>query len=94
MRLRSMELDVLIPNEPGVLKFAEALCEIDKVEAVKIRVIEVDDRTKTVLMTIAGDALSFEAISEAIEEAGGSVHSIDEVSAVTSQTESPRAAGG
>ena len=53
-----------------------------------MHVLEVDERTKTVEMTIEGDALSFEGIKKVIEEIGGSVHSIDRVSAGSKIVES------
>ncbi|MEA2086058.1 MAG: DUF211 domain-containing protein [Chloroflexota bacterium] len=40
-----------------------------------------DEKTKTVEVTIEGKSLSFKAIKKVIEELGGSVHSIDMVSA-------------
>jgi len=44
-------------------------------------VLEVDEKTKIVEVTIEGEALWFEDIKQVIEELGGSVHSIDQVSA-------------
>ncbi|MBD3368967.1 hypothetical protein GF402_01230, partial [Candidatus Fermentibacteria bacterium] len=43
--------------------------------------LEVDEKTKTVEMTIEGRDLSLDAIRSVIEELGGSVHSVDRVSA-------------
>ena len=76
-------LDILIPNDPSVLTYAERICALQEVDAVSLRVMEVDDRTKTLALTIDGDALSFEAVEQAIGDVGGSIHSIDEVSAVS-----------
>ena len=83
MEIRRLIIDVLVPQEPSVLEYAQRISDVDGVEAVTIRVAEIDERTKTVEMTIEGQALSFEAIEEVIEGLGGSVHSIDKVSAGT-----------
>jgi len=79
MQLRRLLVDVLIPHEPDIFVFAEGLCKLDKVDGVTIHVAEVDDKTKTVEITIEGEDLSFDAISQTIEDIGGSIHSIDEV---------------
>ncbi|MFO8100653.1 MAG: DUF211 domain-containing protein [Dehalococcoidia bacterium] len=84
MRLNKLVIDVLIPHKPELLTYAEKLCEIDSVETVKIHVDEVDDRTKTVELTIEGRNLSLEGISATIEGLGGSIHSIDEITASSS----------
>ena len=81
MQIRRLVVDVLIPYEPNVLSYAENIGDIEGVEGVTIRVLEVDEKTRTLEMTIEGEALSFEAISKAIEDLGGAIHSVDEVSA-------------
>ena len=78
MAIRKLVIDVLIPHEPGEIAFAEKISEMDGI-SVNIRVIEVDEKTKTTEMTIEGAGLSFEDIKKAIEEMGGSVHSVDQV---------------
>lgn len=81
MQIKRLVVDVLIPREPGVLTYAEKISELEKTDGLTIRVMEIDEKTKTVEMTIEGADLSFDAIKGVIEELGGSVHSIDEVSA-------------
>ncbi|MFW6125675.1 MAG: DUF211 domain-containing protein [Chloroflexota bacterium] len=81
MQIRRLVVDVLIPYEPNVLAYAESIGDVEGVAGVTIRVTEVDEKTRTLEMTIEGESLSFEAITKAIEELGGAVHSIDEVSA-------------
>lgn len=81
MPVRRLVIDVLIPHEPSEITYAEKISELEKTEGVTIHVLEVDERTKTIEMTIEGEDLSFEAIKKVIEELGGSVHSIDWVSA-------------
>jgi len=82
--INRLVIDVLIPHDPDVLEYAKKLAELDGVEELTVRVVEIDDRTKTLEMSISGRDLSFEEVSKAIEEIGGSIHSIDEVSARSS----------
>ncbi|MCD6567554.1 MAG: DUF211 domain-containing protein [Dehalococcoidia bacterium] len=81
MQIRRLVLDVLIPQEPPVVAFAERISDMNNVDGVTIRVSEIDERTKSVEMAIEGENLSIEDISKEIEDLGGSVHSIDRVSA-------------
>lgn len=81
MQIKRLVLDVLIPQEPPVIAFAERISDLDNVDGVTIRVSEIDERTKSVEMAIEGEGLSIEDISREIEDLGGSVHSIDRVSA-------------
>jgi len=81
MTIRRLVIDVLIPHEPSEIVYAERLSELNGTEGATVHVLEVDEKTKTVEITIEGEALSFEDIKEIIEELGGSVHSVDRVSA-------------
>ena len=81
MTVRRLVIDVLIPHEPGEIVYAERISELEGTEGVTVHVMEVDEKTKTVEMTIEGEALSFEDIKKVIEELGGAVHSVDRVSA-------------
>lgn len=81
MRIRRLVLDALIPHVPDVLEYASELSGLDNVDGLTIRVAEIDERTRTVEITIEGEALSFDAIRNVIEGLGGAIHSVDEVSA-------------
>ena len=81
MTVKRLVIDVLIPHEPNEIVYAERVSELDGIEGVGLNVLEVDEKTKTVEMTIEGDDLSFEDIKKTINDLGGSVHSIDRVSA-------------
>lgn len=88
MAIRRLVIDVLIPHEPSEINYAEKLSELDGVEGVTVHVLEVDAKTKTVEITIEGGALSFEDIKDVINRLGGSIHSVDRVSAGTSIVDS------
>jgi len=81
MTVRRLVIDVLIPHDPSEIAYAERISELDGIEGITVHVMEVDEKTKTVEMTIEGESLPFEDIKKVIEGLGGSVHSIDRVSA-------------
>ena len=72
-------LDILKPHEPTIPSFAKFLSELSGVDGVNVTLMEIDKETENVKVTIQGNDLSFEEIGEAIEQYGGSIHSIDEV---------------
>jgi hypothetical protein len=81
MPIRRLVIDVLMPLEPSIIPYATKISELKGTDGVNIHVLEIDEKTRTVEMTIEGEDLSFETIKEIIEEAGGSVHSIDRIAA-------------
>jgi hypothetical protein len=72
-------LDILKPHEPNIPYFAKYLSEIDGVDGVNVTLMEIDKETENVKVTMQGNDLNFEQISEAIKQYGGSIHSVDEV---------------
>jgi hypothetical protein len=80
--VQRLVLDILKPHQPNALEFANAIAALGDGYKVDIQVVEVDDKTETLLVAIEGDGLDFERISSAINESGASLHSIDEVSVV------------
>lgn len=81
MVIKRMVIDVLLPHQPDILTYAEKIGELEGTAGVSVNVLEQDDKTRTVEMTIEGESLPFEQIKQVIEDLGGSVHSIDQVSA-------------
>lgn len=80
--VQRLVLDVLKPHQPNVLDFAHAIAALGESYKVDIQVVEVDEQTETLQVSIVGEGLDFVQISSAIDEAGASLHSIDEVSVV------------
>lgn len=72
-------LDILKPHEPIIPTFAKYLSEINGVEGVNITLLEIDKETENIKVTMQGDDLDYDVITQAIEEYGGSIHSVDEV---------------
>ena len=77
--VKRIVLDVLKPHQPTGLEFTSAIAEQSPGARVKLTVIEVDEQTETVVITIEGEDLGYNEITEAISNMGGTVHSIDEV---------------
>lgn len=84
--IRRLVLDVLKPHQPNALEFATQLANLGLDYKVKLSVTEVDEKTETIVLTIIGQEIKFEAITVAIEKMGASVHSIDEVEVDGSST--------
>lgn len=74
-------LDVLKPHKPILPEFAENLSLVPNVIGVNVSLLEIDQKTETVKISIVGENISFREIEEAIECLGGSIHSIDKVAA-------------
>lgn len=81
MTLRRLVIDVLIPHHPEVIEYAQRLSSLEGTDGLAVHVLEHDERTKTLEMTIEGEDLSFDSIKRVIEDMGGSIHSVDMVSA-------------
>ncbi|WP_455207349.1 DUF211 domain-containing protein [Kaarinaea lacus] len=77
--VKKVVLDVLKPHKPSILELANALSDADHKCTVNIKVVEVDEHTETLVITLSGKSIDLEKISERIGEMGGSIHSIDEV---------------
>ncbi len=79
--LKRMVLDVLKPRHPNIIDFAAAIAELGRDYRVTVKVEEVDDKTESVMLSVEGESLDFEAIQQSIQALGGSLHSIDEIEA-------------
>jgi hypothetical protein len=77
--VRRLVLDVLKPLEPTIIQLAQQLSKLPGVEAVNISIYEIDRKVENAKVTIEGSDIHYESVAEAIEENGGTVHSIDEV---------------
>ncbi len=80
IELKRIVLDVLKPHSPSILEFARTIAESAGDCRVDITVVAVDEKTESVTVVIEGRAIVFEAVTEAINTLGGSIHSLDEVS--------------
>lgn len=81
IKVKRLVLDILKPHHPNALEFSRLLAEQGQ-HRVTLTVIEMDDKTETLQVEIAGEEIDFERIQSAINEFGASLHSIDEVEVV------------
>ena len=77
--IKLLILDVLKPHHPSMLELAKEIARTNNVSA-NLRLLEVDEKTETIQIIIKGENIDVEKIRKAIEEMGGSVHSMDEIS--------------
>ncbi|MEF8839341.1 MAG: DUF211 domain-containing protein [Haloarculaceae archaeon] len=77
--VRRLVIDVLKPHDPPLLEFTRKLGETDGVEGINATLIELDQEVQNVKVTLEGEELAFDAIEDAVETLGGTVHSVDEV---------------
>ena len=82
IRIKKIVFDVLKPHRPTGLEFASAIAERCPGSVVNLNVEAVDQNTESVLLRVEGESLDFEAISNTIQELGGSIHSVDEVEVI------------
>ena len=82
VHVKRLVLDVLKPHQPNSLDLALAIASLADGYRVDIKVLEVDDKTETLIVTIEGEELDFELINTTISENGASLHSVDEVSVI------------
>lgn len=77
--VKRLVLDVLKPHQPNALEFSQAIASIGVDYCVRLTVMEVDENTETLQLEVTGNAVDLESIQAAINDNGGSLHSIDEV---------------
>jgi hypothetical protein len=78
-KIRRLVLDTLKPHEPNIIDLANVLSEIEGIAAVNISIYELDRMVENAKITIEGEDIPFNGVSDMIEEMGGTIHSIDEV---------------
>ena len=84
VKVKRLVLDVLKPHQPDILEFACAIARCGADLHVKLAVSEMDERTESTVISIAGEDINLVRVRAAIEDLGGSLHSIDEAEVVGS----------
>lgn len=77
--LRKLVLDVLKPHTPDIVSFAKELAALEGIDGVNISLYEIDKEVENVKITVLGRFLDMSRIKDIIVDAGGTIHSIDEV---------------
>lgn len=80
MTLRRLVLDVLIPHDPSLLSFTEHVTDVESVDAATVSLVERDTEVQNVKITLEGTNIDYGTIDAAISDAGGTIHSVDQVS--------------
>lgn len=79
-KLRKLVLDVLKPHQPSIIDLSNYLSDIDGIDGVNIILIEMDVNVESIKIIISGHEINYEEVERIINENGGTIHSIDEVS--------------
>lgn len=77
--LRRIVLDVLKPHDPALAAFASRVAEVDSVAGATASLIELDAEVQNVELIVEGPDLEYDAVEAAVEDLGGTVHSVDQV---------------
>jgi hypothetical protein len=75
--IKKLVLDVLKPHDPGVIEFSQNIASKGPDYRVILNVVEMDEKTETLELIVEGSDVNIELIVDAINEMGGSLHSID-----------------
>lgn len=73
------DLDILKPHMPSVDLVARTLMEIEGMTKVRIKVDELDQKTASLHISIEGNDILLETITEVLSSMNCALHSVDEV---------------
>ena len=91
--VRRLVLDILKPHSPELIELAERLCDIDGIDGANLVLYEIDKNTETIKLTVEGKKIDYSKVKKVVEDAGGVIHSIDEVAAgilIVEEVETPQ----
>jgi hypothetical protein len=77
--IREILLDALKPRELSLIELSKALGSVEGVDDVSVIVSEVDSKTETIKVTIKGQNIEYNIISEVLETYAVSLRGVDEV---------------
>ena len=77
--IKRVVLDVLKLRDPPLPEFASTLCSLPNVEDVKVSLVEIDQNTESVKVTIEGRNIDLDNVQRLMKNHGAVIHSIDEV---------------
>ena len=79
-----------------MLTLADKLGDISGIQGVDIALFEIDNKVENIKITLEGDDIDYQEVQEVVQDAGGSIHSIDKVSTgkhLIDEVETPQDAG-
>lgn len=77
--VKRLVLDVLKPHEPDLPELATRLSSMEGIDGVNISLVEIDQSTESVRITIEGDSINLNKVESTIKDCGAAIHSVDEV---------------
>lgn len=77
--VRRVVVDVLKPHNPSLVEFTEHVADVGSVDGADVSLIELDKQVQNVAVTVRGEDVEYAAVVDAVEELGGTVHSVDRV---------------
>jgi len=77
--IKRLVLDVLKLRDPPLPDFASTLCALPNIEGVKVTLVEIDQNTESVKVTMEGDNINLDTVQKLMKDHGAVIHSIDEV---------------
>jgi len=77
--IKRLVLDVLKLRDPPLPDFASTLCALPNIEGVKVSLVEIDQNTESVKVTMEGDNINLDIVQKLMKNHGAVIHSIDEV---------------
>ena len=79
VKVKKLVLDILKPHQPNALTFSQVIAAVGNDYRVRLTVLEVDEKTESLQLVVEGNNIDFEALHQAVNNLGGSLHSIDQV---------------
>lgn len=77
--VKRVVLDVLKPHEPDKHELAMRLSSIEGIDGVNISLVEIDQNTESVRITIEGDNVDLNHVKNTMKDCGAAIHSVDEI---------------
>lgn len=78
-RIVHIVLDVLKAHQPSLPEFASFVVELPGIKKVDISVVEMDEKTESLRITIYGTNIDYEELRSHMAKQGAVIHSVDQV---------------
>lgn len=72
-------MDVLGSHSPSLPELAAFLCELEGLNEGDVTLVEIDEKTESLKVTVNGSDIDFDALKERMVKHGAVVHSVDQV---------------
>ena len=79
LRITHIVLDVLKAHQPPLPEFASFVGELPGIKRVDVSVVEMDEKTESLRITIDGVNIDYEELRSHMAEQGAVIHSVDQV---------------